>query len=68
MEEKKKKKPGRPVKYVYLDKYERTTKDIEQRIDALANQFLAHQKINTRIQLAIVAILCVGILLELVLK
>lgn len=66
--EEKKKKAGRPVKYVYLDKYERTTKDIEQRIDALAIQFLTHQKINTRIQLTIVAILCIGILLELVLK
>lgn len=66
--EEKKKKAGRPVKYVYLDKYERTTKDIEQRIDALANQFLTNQRRNAKIQLMVVAILCVGILLELVLK
>lgn len=63
--EEKKKKAGRPVKYVYLDKYERTTKDIEQRIDALANVIMESQKKNARIQLSIVAILCVGLLLKL---
>jgi hypothetical protein len=66
--EEKKKKPGRPIKYVYLDKFERRNRDIEQRIDALADKFLSNQRRNARIQMAIVAILCVGILLELVLK
>ena len=64
-----KKKVGRPVKYVYLDKYERTTKQLEERIDALGrlHEFLLKQQTKTqKIQLAIVAILCVSFLASLI--
>lgn len=61
----KKKKVGRPVKYVYLDKYERTTKQLEERIDALHESLTKQQTKTQKIQLAIVAILCVSILTSL---
>lgn len=65
MEDKKKKKAGRPVKYVYLDKFERANKDLEQRMTELNNIIAENQKKNARIQLSIVAILCVGLLIKL---
>jgi len=61
----KKKKVGRPVKYVYLDKYERTTRQLEERIDALHESLTKQQTKTQKIQLAIVAILCVSILISL---
>lgn len=63
-----KKKPGRPVKYVYLDKYERNNKHLEDRIDLLENKFIANQKRIIRILWVTVAILCVGISIELFLR
>ena len=61
-----KKKVGRPVKYVYLDKYERTTKQLEERIDALHESLIKQQTKTQKIQLAIVAILCVSFLVSMI--
>ena len=60
--EKKNKKPGRPVKYVYLDKFERKVSTIEDRLDAMANLFVAEQVKVRRMQWTLVAILCATIL------
>ena len=62
MKERNKKENSRPVKYVYLDKYERQQNQINGRLDALAELIAKQQQKTRRVQWIIVAILCASIL------
>jgi hypothetical protein len=66
MEETKKKtikKVGRPVKYVYLDKYERQQSQTDRRIDAVVELMTIRFDQQKKRNYIVVAILCATIIL-----
>lgn len=62
-ETKEKKKKGRPVKYVYLDKYERQQSKTDERIDAVVELMTIKLEKHKKRTYLIVAILCATIIL-----